>query len=70
MDTSNGFVCDRCHKPGLMHSLSFFNTEDCCMDCLRKEKAHPAYAEARRIEEEHVRRGDTNFPGVGKPADL
>ena len=70
MDTSDGFVCERCYKPARMHSVSYFNTEDCCMDCLQKEKQHPDYARARKFEEDAVRAGNFNFPGIGKPADL
>jgi hypothetical protein len=50
--------------------MSRFNTETICTDCETKEKAHPKYAEARRIEHEHVVRGNYNFPGIGKPSDL
>jgi len=50
--------------------MSKFNTETICMDCEAKERAHPRYAEADRAESEAVRRGDYNFPGIGKPEDL
>ena len=70
MDTSGGFVCDRCYKPARMHSVSYFNTEDCCIDCLTKEKQHPDYERARSAELDAVRQGNMNYPGIGKPADL
>ena len=50
--------------------MSRFNTEMICDTCLAKEKAHPKYAEACRVELEHVKMGDYNFSGIGKPSDL
>jgi hypothetical protein len=50
--------------------MSRFNTETICIPCERKEKAHPKYAEAARVELAAVKRGDYNFPDIGKPADL
>ncbi len=50
--------------------MSYFNTDFICLDCEEKERTHPAYAEAKRIEEEQVRQGNLNFKGVGKPPDL
>lgn len=47
-----------------------FNTEQICLQCKAIEKAHPAYAEAARLEREAVLRGDYNFGGVGLPPDL
>ncbi len=62
--------CDRCHKETTIHSMSFFNTDMICPDCEEKERQHPQYAEAKRIETEHCQRGDYNFKGIGKPSDL
>lgn len=50
--------------------MSYFNEDFCCLDCLEKEQQHPAYARARQSEREAVQRGDLNFKGIGKPADL
>ena len=63
-------ICDRCGQETISQSMSFFNTDMCCHDCLEKEKKHPKYQEARDAEEAAVRRGETNFPGIGKPPDL
>lgn len=63
-------VCDRCHKQTCASTGSYFNTDTICLDCAEKERAHPEFERARRIESEAVRRGDFNFPGIGKPADL
>jgi hypothetical protein len=47
-----------------------FNTEQICRTCKTKEREHPEYERAHRIEVEHVKRGDYRFPGVGLPDDL
>jgi hypothetical protein len=63
--------CDRCGKSLRDGSImSKFNTQQICLECKDKERAHPLYAEADRAETEAVRRGDYNFPGIGKPDDL
>lgn len=63
-------ICARCRKETNVHTMSRFNTDDICMDCLEKEKRHPKYPEAAAAELAAVKAGDLNFPGVGKPADL
>jgi hypothetical protein len=50
--------------------MSRFNTQLCCVSCLLREQAHPRFPEALAAEEDAVRRGDMNFPGVGLPQDL
>ncbi len=70
MDTRDGFICDRCGKASMAHAMSYFNTDDCCLDCLRKERAHPDYAKAKAAESAAVQAGNYNFPGIGKPSDL
>jgi hypothetical protein len=50
--------------------MSCFNTEMICPGCSDRERAHPAFPEAKRAEEEAARSGNCNFPGVGLPADL
>lgn len=59
--------CARCGQSleKVPHSMSYFNTDICCLDCLEKEKQHPRYQEAKRAELEAVQRGDYNFPGIG-----
>lgn len=63
--------CQRCGVKVTVFTYSFFNTDRICEECERKEKAHPQYAEARRVElEELLARGNANFEGIGLPADL
>jgi hypothetical protein len=50
--------------------MSRFNTQLCCVSCLLREQAHPRFPEALAAEEDAVKRGDLNFPGIGLPDDL
>lgn len=50
--------------------MSMFNTEMICMSCKDKEKRHPDYPAAQAAEREAVQKGNYNFEGIGKPADL
>ena len=45
--------------------MCYFNTEIICLKCKEKEKSHPRYEEARKAENEAVKRGDYNFGGIG-----
>ena len=62
--------CDRCRRETVATIMSMFNTDELCLDCKQREEEHPRYEEARRAETEAVRRGETNFPGIGRPEDL
>ena len=66
---------DKCERCGVDLSksvsiMSFFNTDIICHKCEAKEKAHPDYKKARQAEWEAYKRGEKNFPGIGKPDDL
>ena len=63
-------TCDRCGSESLSSTGSYFNTQMICGECDRRERAHPQFANAQRVEGEAVRRGDFNFAGVGLPSDL
>jgi len=58
--------CDRCGKPTIATIMSMFNTQTICMACKDAERQDPRYAEARAAVEAAIRRGDFNFPGIGK----
>lgn len=62
--------CDRCGKETIIHRMSKFNTDNCCMNCIDKETKHPLYKAACDADIEAVRNGNYNFEGIGKPADL
>jgi len=63
-------TCDRCGTEARAITGSYFDTAMICPECRELEHAHPQYEEARRVENEHVRRGEMNFPGIGLPDDL
>lgn len=63
-------TCDRCGNESLSSTGSFFNTDQICLPCSKREREHPQYEEARRVESEQVRQGNYNFQGVGLPSDL
>lgn len=63
MGTENG-RCDRCGKKTNSMIMSYLNTQMLCEDCEKKEKQHPRYEEARRVEAEQVRSGNYNYPGL------
>ena len=63
----------KCQRCGTIHTsltFSFFNMDMICFNCSDLERAHPKYREAREAELEALKRGDYNFPGIGKPVDL
>ncbi len=62
--------CDRCGGPLPVRTMSRFNRDVICLECQKKEKAHPDYQRACDAELEQVRMGNYNFEGIGKPADL
>ncbi len=62
--------CERCYEETMISTGSMFNTQQICVPCEEREKAHPDYEKARKVEGEAVRGGDLNFPGIGLPSDL
>lgn len=62
--------CYRCGKETEIYSMSFFNTDLCCEECLEKERKHPRFKLAHAAEVAACERGDFNFAGIGKPEDL
>ena len=62
--------CARCGKEVKVFTMSRFNTDKLCMDCVEKEKQHPKYKEAVYAEMEAIRYGYLDFEGIGLPDDL
>lgn len=58
--------CDRCFEKTISLTGSYFNTEMICPACAKEEREDPRFEDARRAEHEAVRRGDYNFPGIGR----
>ena len=58
-------ACDRCGQPtGGTTTMSVFNQDVICIPCKEEEKKDPDYDAAVRAENDAIRRGDYNFPGV------
>ncbi len=51
-------------------TMSTFNTDYICNDCLDTEQQHPEYKKAKEAAYDAIMRDDYDFPGVGKPEDL
>ncbi len=60
--------CQRCHKDTNCTSMSRFNTQMCCSDCLDLEKKHPKYHVAETLELDAIKQGRYNFKGIGLPS--
>lgn len=58
--------CDRCKQETDVTIMSRFNTDILCIDCEEAERKDPCYQEAVQAELEACRRGDFNFPGIGR----
>ncbi len=56
--------CDRCGKQTNTMSMSWLNTDECCMDCLEIEKSEPDYMLAKAKEQEEVKSGNYNYSGI------
>ena len=60
--------CDRCGASlSGGFTMSRFNTDALCKQCLREERQHPDYQLAEDAELIAIRNGDWNFPGIGWP---
>jgi len=58
--------CDRCGKPltgGRI--MSMFNTDCICMECSKQERKRSDFENARKTDEEQIRKGNYNFKGIG-----
>jgi len=62
--------CQRCQKETTITTMSMFNTDHCCLECIDKEKKHPDYKYAKQMELLAIETGNYNFPGIGLPDDL
>ena len=62
--------CDRCKKPVILRTLSWFNEQDICLDCGGKEESHPQYQEAKQAENQAILNDVPDFEGIGLPEDL
>lgn len=69
--SKNGLlICDRCHEEISSWRMSWFNTQQICIECYLKEKKHPDFKKARDKVHEEEQNGNYNYPGIGLPDDL
>lgn len=61
--------CQRCHQKTGSWSTSYYESKDICPNCKQEESTSPHFAVARQVENEHVRTGNFNYPGVWEQAD-
>lgn len=61
--------CDRCGKESQVFKMSFFNTQECCANCLLIEQLHDEYANAKSKEREECLNGNYDYEGVGLPSN-
>lgn len=67
-DFFNKKYCDRCGKSlkdGF--TMSRFNTDAICYDCVEEEHEHPDYQKAVDAERAAIMAGNRNFEGIGWP---
>ena len=60
--------CDRCRKPlNGIRTMSMYNTDCLCMDCIEAERKRPDYKTAVEADHAEIRKGNYNFKGIGYP---
>lgn len=59
--------CDRCKsaRPYEGYTMSTFNEQWICLDCKEDERQAPTFEAAREAELQAIRRGETNYCGLG-----
>jgi hypothetical protein len=63
-------LCPRCGADlASGYTMSWFTTEDICLDCKDDERGCPNYTLARTAEQSSRNRGETNFAGIGLALD-
>ena len=62
--------CERCNKPTHTTTGSYFNRQMICLSCEHKERKHPQFERAMRVETEQVLKGNLNYEGIGLPEEL
>ena len=63
-------ICNRCYNETYAHTMSMFNTQEICMDCMDKEMKHSDYKKAQDADHQQIKQGNYNFKGIGKPENL
>lgn len=63
-------TCERCGRPARITTMSFFDTSTICLSCESREERHPRHRAAVEADEQAIKRGDFNYPGIGLPSDM
>lgn len=63
-------ICERCNKVTVAWRMSWFNTQNICLECDAEERKHPDYAVAKKAVYEQEQQGNRNYEGIGLPSDL
>ena len=58
-------TCGRCKSATPVVIVSYFTTDELCLNCAADEKLAPGYRAAVAAEHDAVRAGNYNFEGVG-----
>lgn len=66
-DLFNKTNCDRCGESlqGKSRTMSMYNTQCICMNCMDKESKREDYSYAKYMVHREVVKGNYNFEGVG-----
>ena len=57
--------CDRCGGPLGVRTMSMYNTDVICTKCKDAERKRPDYKKASDADNEAIKNGNYNFPGIG-----
>ena len=63
-------ICERCGQETRTWTMSMFNTQHICLECEKKEREHPLYAQANEAVHNQEMAGNRNYEGIGLPDDL
>ena len=58
--------CERCGTGTDVTIMSMFNTQIICQECKEEEKQHPDYEKAVDADVAEIKKGNFNFPGIGR----
>lgn len=61
-------ICPRCGEKPFATTMSYFNTEEICVECKTEERTLPGYKAAVDAEAAAMKMGNYNFKGVGLSA--
>lgn len=57
--------CQRCDKETDIYIMSWFNTQEICMQCSEKEQKRIDINKAKQADIDACKQGNFNFKGIG-----